>query len=174
MNHGLPNWRRFSVVSLFFCMALAGCQQSSTVPADLMHGVPVLPMRTVQLEIRAGEKSIVALHVEIAETTRQRRIGLMGRESLPEDQGMLFLYSMERPGSAPFHMHRTLIPLDIAFFDAQGAIVAILQMQPCTEPVAGGCRKYSPGVPYFGALEVNQGLFAAWGIENGHRVVLVE
>lgn len=110
------------------------------------------------------------LSVEIAETLEQQRIGLMERRSLPADEGMLFMYTQPQPGTAPFFMFRTRIPLDIAFLDAAGRIVAVRQMEPCTSPVATWCEQYAPGVPYTAALEVNQGYFEARGIGVGDRM----
>ena len=158
---------------VIMCLPLIACQQADQLPADVSRDSPVVPLDTGQIKI-VTEDAVLELSVEIAETAEQRRIGLMGRKSLPQDEGMLFLYAKPRPGSSPFYMFRTLIPLDIAFFDAQGNIVAILQMQPCDAPVADDCKRYPPGVPYRGALEVNQGLFAAWGVKVGDRVELVD
>jgi uncharacterized protein len=112
----------------------------------------------------------VHLSVEIAETLEQQRIGLMERRSLPADEGMLFVYTEPQPGTASFFMFRTRIPLDIAFVDASGRLVAIRQMEPCTSPVAAWCERYGPGVPYIAALEVNSGYFEARGVEVGDRV----
>jgi uncharacterized membrane protein (UPF0127 family) len=111
--------------------------------------------------------------VEIAETGEQRGIGLMARNSLPPDEGMLFVYSAPQDSSAAFYMFRTLIPLDIAFYDDEGRIVAIRHMEPCTSPTAAWCELYAPGVPYWGALEVNSGYFAEHGVGLGDRVVLI-
>ncbi len=109
----------------------------------------------------------VRVDVELAETAEERRQGLSGRETLAADAGMLFLYSDEHRGG--FWMKDTLIPLSIAFLDAGGAILAILDMEPCA---ADPCPTYDPGVGYWSALEVNQGAFSEWGVEPGDVVVL--
>ena len=68
-------------------------------------------------------------------------------------------------------MKDTLIPLSIAFADADGMIVSILDMEPCeTDP----CEIYDPGVTYRSALEVNQGAFSRWGVEEGDRLTRLE
>jgi hypothetical protein len=64
-------------------------------------------------------------------------------------------------------MKNTLIPLSIAFFDRQGVILRILDMEPCR---ADPCPVYYPGVVYQGALEVNQGWFRRRGLKEGARV----
>ena len=66
-----------------------------------------------------------------------------------------------------FWMKNTLIPLSIAFFDRQGVILRILDMEPCR---ADPCPVYYPGVVYQGALEVNQGWFRRRGLAEGARV----
>jgi hypothetical protein len=89
----------------------------------------------------------------------------MGRTSLPADAGMVFTFPDEHEGA--FWMKDTLIPLSIAFYAADGRILRILDMTPCTrEP----CELYDPGVSYRGALEVNRGAFRRWGISEGDRL----
>ena len=92
----------------------------------------------------------------------------MFRESLGKRSGMVFLF-FERTRSG-FWMKNTLIPLSIAFFDEQGTIKAILDMEPCK---ADPCRRYDPGVAYTGAVEVNQGTFDDWNVSVGDRITIV-
>ena len=103
--------------------------------------------------------------VEIADTPAGREKGLMGRETLPADSGMAFVFPEDQRG--PFWMKDTLIPLSIAFYSADGRILKILDMEPCD---ADPCPLYDPGVAYRGALEVNRGAFADWGITAGDRL----
>jgi uncharacterized protein len=109
----------------------------------------------------------VIVRVEVAQTDEQRMQGLMFRESLPEDHGMVFIWFEEHSGG--FWMKNTLIPLSIAFFDEEGKIVSILDMDPCE---ADPCEVYDPGVPYYGALEVNRGMFDEWGVRRGDTITL--
>ena len=78
---------------------------------------------------------------------------------------MVFVF--ERPENGSFWMKNTLIPLSIAFFDADGRILRILDMEPCE---ADPCPVYDPEVAYRGALEVNKGVFARWRVSEGDRV----
>lgn len=119
----------------------------------------------VRLQTAAGDEVVVP--VEVADTANERELGLMNRFSLPEDAGMIFLFEDETSGG--FWMKDTLIPLSIAFVDADWTIVRILDMDPCD---ADPCEIYDPGVPYRGALEVNQGAFSRWGVEEGDRLTL--
>jgi len=117
--------------------------------------------------IETADDGEVVVSVEVAVTPDERYLGLMERESLPEDAGMIFLFDKDTSGG--FWMKNTLIPLSIAFADADGTIVSILDMEPCeAEP----CEIYDPGVPYRSALEVNEGAFARWGVEVGDRLTL--
>jgi uncharacterized membrane protein (UPF0127 family) len=103
--------------------------------------------------------------VEIADSPSEREQGLMNRETLPADAGMAFVYPQDVRGA--FWMKDTLIPLSIAFYSGDGRILKILDMEPCQ---ADPCPLYDPGVAYRGALEVNQGAFADWGISAGDRL----
>jgi uncharacterized membrane protein (UPF0127 family) len=117
---------------------------------------------TLVIETDSGP---VVLDVEIAETRRARATGLMGRESLAQDAGMVFL---ERtPVRQSFWMKDTLIPLSVAFWDNRGEILAILDMEPCrVDP----CPTCDPGVAWLGAVEVNQGFFSRRSVEVGDEV----
>jgi len=98
----------------------------------------------------------------IADTWDEHAYGLMYRAKLADDKGMAFLFPEDV--SYGFHMKDTLIPLSIAFFDVDGEILQILDMEPCEEEP---CPTYDPGVTYRGALEVNQGAFEEWGVRIG-------
>jgi uncharacterized protein len=135
----------------------AGAQATSTTTAET-EGPRVV------IETGAGE---VEVAVEVADDEEERQIGLMNRESLPADAGMIFLF--EEDSSGGFWMKDTLIPLSIAFADADGTIVRILDMEPCG---ADPCQIYDPGVFYRSALEVNQGAFDRLGVEEGDRLRL--
>lgn len=110
------------------------------------------------------------LDVEVARTPAQRQQGLMEREHLPEQSGMLFRFEQEQPAGNAFWMYRTLIPLDIAFIDKAGRIVAINTMPPCESETPRDCPSYPAGAPYYTALEVNGGYFAERGIQVGDCV----
>jgi uncharacterized membrane protein (UPF0127 family) len=111
--------------------------------------------------IDTGERRM-RVAVEVADTADERARGLMERESLPDDAGMLFTYEDETSGG--FGMKNTRIPLSIAFYGEDGEILRLLDMEPCR---ADPCPVYEPGVPYRGALEVNQGAFERWDVEEG-------
>jgi uncharacterized protein len=116
------------------------------------------------IETGAGQ---VTVAVEIAESAEEQQVGLMHREALDDDAGMLFLFPGEHRGG--FWMKDTLIPLSIAFVGSNGRIARILDMEPCR---ADPCPIYDPGVAYTSALEVNRGAFGRWGVEEGDRLRL--
>lgn len=104
------------------------------------------------------------LTVELAVTTAERGRGLMFREELPQDRGMLFVYQEDT--SSGFWMKDTLIPLSIAFIAADGTIIDIQDMEPLSTDL-----HHSPA-PYRYALEVNQGWFDDHGFGPGATVEL--
>lgn len=122
------------------------------------------PGATAVITTADGE---VELSVEVADDDEERAQGLMFRKTLPEKAGMVFLYTEPTEGS--FWMKNTLIPLSIAFFDADGTILRILDMEPCrSDP----CPSYAPGVAFTGALEVNRGAFERLGVHEGDTIEL--
>lgn len=112
-----------------------------------------------------GSGGTTTITVEVADTPDERSEGLMGREELAEDSGMVFLF--EEPVSSAFVMRDTLIPLSIAFADAEGRIVTIRDMEPCREEP---CPTYASDAPFTAALEVNQGAFERWDVSVGDRL----
>jgi uncharacterized membrane protein (UPF0127 family) len=116
----------------------------------------------------------VMLPVEIAADAAQRSYGLMDRDRLAPDAGMLFIFPEPQSGSNSFWMYRTRIPLDIAFIDADGVIASIRHMQPCLRHDPWKCPTYRADAIFKAALEVNQGFFAAHAIAPGDRLALAE
>lgn len=108
-----------------------------------------------------GEKQIA---VEVADTERARRYGLMFRSSMGPDCGMLFVFANSRIRTIT--MQNTLIPLDIAFISADGAIKEILTVQP-------GAQKYPSTVESDFALKMNAGWFEENALQVGSVISLL-
>jgi uncharacterized membrane protein (UPF0127 family) len=107
------------------------------------------------------------LQVEIPSNIRDFNLGLMFRESLEENSGMLFIFDEAEKQS--FHMTETRIPLDIAFITHDGIIESIKQLEPLDEtPVS------SDGDDVICALEVNRGWFEQHDIEVGDEIDIEE
>ena len=134
-------------------------------------GTPILAFDTATVRI-ASASDTALLRVEVAVSEEEKRLGLMERQQLATDRGMIFLYDETQPASGVFWMFRTRIPLDSAYLDSTGTIRAIRAMEPCTSPYAQGCPTYEAGVPFRAALEVNRGYFAQRGLGVGDRVLL--
>src|SRR5215203_1946053 len=129
-------------------------------PETSQGETPQLPVLTIVNS--SGER--VPVHVEIADTPGERHTGLMGRSALAEEAGMLFVFEQEL--ILWFWMKDTLIPLSIAYIDAEGRIVDIQDMQPLDE------TDHPSAEPAQYALEVNQGFFEGRGIVIGGMVEL--
>lgn len=189
--------RSISALIAVVCLVLVSCSQEGTVAASRSTPSPAatidlapdggasedpaaagetpdpevtFPPARVLIDTSDGS---VIVDAEKAETAEQRQLGLMFRDSLGSDEGMVFLF-FEETASA-FWMKNVKIPLSIAFFDQDGTILKILDMEPCdSDP----CELYDPlyddgtAVTYFGALEVNQGKFEEWGVEPGDRITV--
>jgi len=116
--------------------------------------------------IRTADRT-VKVRIEIAETPAQLEQGLSGRRTLAPNSGMAFLWKSDVRGR--FWMKNTSIPLSIAFWGKRGRILRILDMTPCRRDP---CKIYDPKVAFRGALEVNRGAFARWGVRPGARVTI--
>lgn len=114
-----------------------------------------LPARQVKV---AGH----ALRVEVAATIEQRMKGLMFREKLGADDGMLFVF--DEPGYHAMWMKNTPLPLSVAFVDGAGAILNILDMEPHT------LDQHAAAGPAVYAIETNKGWFAKRRIKAGDKV----
>ena len=105
----------------------------------------------------------VPFRAKVAVSDGEKMRGLMGVRSLPENEGMIFVSDI--PHMASFWMKNTLIPLDIAFVDANGVILQISQMYPHSEvPV----RSASSEVVY--CVEMNRGWFEKNGVKSGDKL----
>ena len=151
--------RRIFVVVTVATLAVAMIA-TSALPTLAQEGLA--PQAVMTITNSAGER--VEVPVEIAATDAERERGLMGRTALAEDAGMLFVFDQEQQLS--FWMKDTLIPLSIAYIDGGGRIVDIQDMQPLDE------TPHPSAEPAKYALEVNQGFFAARGIQVGDRAEL--
>ena len=111
------------------------------------------------IQLAAGMHLIRA---EVADRDATRSLGLMHRTSLPQNGGMLFVFDQDAIHC--MWMKNTLIPLSVAFLDAQGAILNVADMQPHSE------QSHCAARPARYALEMTQGWFAQRGIRAGTRL----
>jgi len=110
--------------------------------------------------------NVNCIEVEIVDNSEERQKGLMFRENLDRDKGMLFIF--DSSGVYPFWMKNTLIPLDIIWIDSEGRVVFINKdTQPC---VSDPCQNYNPGLEALYVLEINAGVSEEVGIEVGSSI----
>ncbi len=107
-----------------------------------------------------------AVRVEVAADDATRQQGLMYRDQLATDRGMIFFFPQS--GDYPFWMKNTLIPLDMIWIDDQKRIVHIAHdVQPCK---ADPCPSVPPGANARYVLEVAAGVAARHGLANGQTL----
>lgn len=105
-------------------------------------------------------------NVEIADTDASRERGLMYREHMDADHGMLFVFPQEAPQA--FWMKNTKIALDMLFFDREGTLVALHErVPPC---ISDPCPAYPSNAPAQYVLELNGGAAAKLGVRPGDRL----
>jgi uncharacterized membrane protein (UPF0127 family) len=140
--------------------ALMGCSPQAAVPAPPERSAAGLEQ--VPLTIRSSGKTH-RFTVEVARSPQEQARGLMNRQSLAPDRGMIFPYDPPQP--VGFWMKNTRIPLDMIFIRTDGTIASIaantvplsLDMVPSVEPVAA-------------VLEIAGGRSAELGIKAGDTV----
>jgi uncharacterized membrane protein (UPF0127 family) len=108
------------------------------------------------------QSGMYLLDVQVAQTPEQRAIGLMNRQSMPEHEGMLFVF--ERSDTQCFWMKNTLLPLSAAFIDNNGNIVNIEDMKPQSLDAHCSAR------PVKFVLEMQQGWFKKRGLKGGSHL----
>ncbi len=118
-----------------------------------------------------GEGDEIGVDAEIADTQATMAKGLMGRASLGENEGMLFVFN--RAGVHSFWMMNTTIPLEAIFFDDGGNVVDVIRMEPCGLNITR-CRFYTPKAPARYALEANRGFSEKNGIVCGNSSILLK
>src|SRR3989344_9084142 len=92
-------------------------------------------------------------NVELAQTEEEQAKGLMFREHLAQDRGMLFIF--KNSGRHSFWMKNTLIPLDVIWINSDLKIVDIKTLEPCAESL---CESYTPAENSLYVLEINKDL----------------
>ena len=139
------------LMTLTAAMELPGCGKPP--------GAAPPPQSLPTIELQLGNRSFT---LEIADNDKTREVGLMNRDSMPADHGMIFIFPDERP--LAFWMRNTRIPLDLAYLDRNGKIVSIHTMQPydLTSTESARPAKY--------AIELNQGSAVAAGLRPGDTI----
>jgi uncharacterized membrane protein (UPF0127 family) len=130
---------------------LIGCSDPAPTTA------PALPTTTMQI----GSKTFT---LEIASTESTRETGLMKRDSMPQDHGMIFAF--KDTSRNPFWMKNTRIPLDIIYIDPNFKILAIKQMKPYD------LTPTTSPAPYKWAIELNKDAATSAGVKPGDTLTI--
>ncbi len=110
----------------------------------------------------------VCFDVEVAQTAKEVEVGLMHRQSMPNNHGMLFVFPKQK--ARTFWMKNTLIPLDMIWIDGNKQVVGVLRNAlPCQQDP---CKRYYSYRPAQYVLEINGGLAAKYSIDRGQTVVI--
>ncbi|MEK6967515.1 MAG: DUF192 domain-containing protein [Nanoarchaeota archaeon] len=134
-------------------------------------GICILLLLLVGCRIQGEEGIVIEVNdktwvAEIADSPAEQQQGLMFRESLPANKGMLFVFNDSEPRT--FWMKNTKIPLDMIFIDANWRVVSVVKTAtPC---ISDPCQLYNSTKPAKYVLEVNAGEAVEKGVKVGTRV----
>jgi uncharacterized membrane protein (UPF0127 family) len=147
----LPSLLVLLIASL---LASGGCEAPATQAGPQPQSLP-----TTQVVV--GSKTYT---LEIADEDEERQMGLMHRDAMPADRGMIFVFPDEAPRG--FWMKNTRIPLDILYLDRHGRVVSAHRMEPfdLRSTPSEGPAKY--------AIELNAGELATTGLRRGDTIHL--
>lgn len=110
------------------------------------------------------------LQMKVAYSDPVKAQGLMGVTELDKNNGMIFIY--DYPQVLSFWMKDTLLPLSIAFLDANGFIVSIHEMTPEPNVTDDKLRIYDSSAPAQYAIEADKGWFEQQGVKEGDKIDL--
>jgi len=149
--------RNLSILILL-SFALAGC---SSPPPPSANALPVI-------DVKIGKR---LYRLEVAADAASAEKGLMDRDSMPADHGMLFAFGREEPLS--FWMKNTRIPLDIIFLTASGQVDSVQQMKPPAPNTPDDQLPTTKSVgPCKYAIELNEGAAAQAEVKVGDTIYI--
>lgn len=157
--------RRNLFLSLALCSTLFfSCKEEDREPEEIETGENFEFTKEGEMSLMKPDgDTIKELDIEFAESSYEHETGLMYRESMEDNQGMLFIYEDEAPRS--FYMKDTYIPLDLIFYSADSTAVSF---QENAEPMDE--TSLPSGEPAQFVLEINAGLVEEWNIEIGDKM----
>lgn len=158
--------RRFfkilTIASVGYCfISIASCKEDKKA----VKPVVITFKKEGELTLKKAESDsiIKSIDIEIADDDYQTQTGLMYRNSMEKNQGMLFVFPDEQYHS--FYMKNTKIPLDIIYIGADKKIVSI---QKNAQPMDDSSLPSNAPAQY--VLEINAGLSDAWNLEVGDKI----
>jgi len=150
-------------LALAFLLSAASCSKPATSP-----GASPASAASPAIGPRVVLPSGVAIRVEIAMTDQEKAQGLMFRESMPKDAGMVFPF--ETLEIRPFWMKNCHFPLDLVYATKDGTIVDVLKNVPPCAPDPAPCGSVTPKAKADTVLEVNAGIADANGVVSGAKL----
>jgi uncharacterized protein len=165
-----PQWDRMSAVQLMaaalLSVGLVGCTPATPVSS----AAPTMPSTAQPQQLPFGAEVEIAqrkIALEVAVTPQQQQIGLMYRDRLEDDRGMLFVFTPPRRVS--FWMKNVRISLDMVFL-YQGEVKGIAANTPPCPPEAPQCPSYGPVTTIDQVIELRGGRAAELGLKVGDRL----
>jgi len=150
------------IILTFLCsgaLLFFACNFKSFEPS--LIDAPTTIRKDGELEfVRSNGTVLASIDIEIADTPKTLTKGLMGRNSLDDTQGMLFVFEHIKPQR--FNMQNTLVSLDIIFLEKEGCVVNIAEF---AEPMSGQIYRSEGSIKY--AVEVRAGFAKRFKIEQG-------
>ena len=154
------------LISAAIAVSLLGfynCKEKTSETKNLTKEITFKKEGELTLMKAENDSIIAKLDIEIADDEYSTQTGLMYRNSMPENQAMLFVFPDEQRRS--FYMKNTEIPLDIIYLNSKKEIVSIQKNAKPFDETSLPSETVSQYV-----LEVNAGLSDKWKLENGDRI----
>jgi len=161
---------RIGFFSILLSVLLMGCSLPTTAkPPNATSGTqtqaPVSAGQQLPITAEASVPNNTKIQLEVAQTPEQQEMGLMYRQSLPDNQGMLFKFPTAQP--IRFWMKNTLIPLDMVFM--QNGVVKYIKTSapPCT---SDPCPTYGSNTLIDMVIELRSGRATELGLKPGDSI----
>ncbi len=154
--------RIFPLALMVMSLLMSGCITRDTV--EPAHG------GDATVTFLQGEQVLLEVTCEVAETEGEREVGLMNRDHLDADRGMLFVF--DPPREVTFWMKETYIELDIIFVDTNGTVIGIAQADPEPDTPDHLLERYPSGGNVGWVVEIVQGLSREHNVTSGSRVTI--
>ncbi|MBC5792503.1 MAG: DUF192 domain-containing protein [Nanohaloarchaea archaeon] len=148
----------FKLVSVGFAAALIGMGITNYLLND----------ETIDASFVSSNDTLAEVSLEVADTSSERRKGLMNRTSLTKNHGMLFKY--QEDDDRWFWMKNTYIPLDIIFLDSNYTVINIEKAEPEPNTAEENLASYRSEEPAQYVVELNQGFAENHSISKGDRL----
>lgn len=154
---------RYALLLVLALTLFVSCKDQNNQNKDELKQEKIAFTPEGNLQIFRQDSTLASLTIELAETAYETETGLMYRESMNADEGMLFIFEDEQPHN--FYMKNTYIPLDLFFITKDQKIATIIKnAKPLDE------SSLPSEVPVQYVLEVNAGAAALWNIKEGDSI----